>query len=296
MSESETFKPLLSVGVQYIRETMPKITFDQIEELEKTLDEFIEEKINFDTASTIFQKILTTTRPLEKIQSVLQIDDNPIVPGGDPSFSSFPPLFNYQNSSRKKTHPWSEYEDQRLLSGIHKFGLDNWVSVSNHVGNGRTRAQCSQRWFRGLDPRISKVLWTTEEEQKLVELVDRHGDRCWTKIASELGNRSDAQCRYHFRQMMKDHEDDSASKSIESRDRPRISMVSSAPNSQFKTKIPSILPSQSQFVVETSNNKIPPINSFLENIDNLPIHMRLSFPPVVLLPSIDEKSQDENFS
>jgi len=278
MTESAPFKPLLSVGVQYIKETMPKVTIEQIDELERVMDEYIEGKLSFDEASAVFQRVISTSRPLEKIQAVLQIDDSPISQVSDHGSFGFSPMFNYSNSSRKKTHPWSEYEDQRLLSGIHKFGLDNWVSVSNHVGNGRTRAQCSQRWFRGLDPRISKVLWTADEEKKLVQLVERHGDRCWTKIASELGNRSDAQCRYHFRQMMKDQEEDPSNSQNDAIEKPRISLVSSAPSSQMHEKIPSILPSQSYFNAEAPNNRIPSISSILHTLDQLPGHMKLSFP------------------
>ena len=117
------------------------------------------------------------------------------------------------NSQRKKTRSWTEYEDQRLLAGIHKFGTDNWVSVASFVGNGRTRAQCSQRWTRGLDPRISKDKWSLEDEESLMRLVIQYGTKSWTRIAQEIGNRSDVQCRYHYKQMKQEMELDSDSSS-----------------------------------------------------------------------------------
>lgn len=108
------------------------------------------------------------------------------------------------HSNRRKSHCWTSSEDERLLAGVHRYGLDNWSSVAHFVGNERTRSQCSQRWFRGIDPRLSKNLWTREEDNMLISLVSFYGDRAWTKISSKLGNRSDVQCRYHYKQIHKD--------------------------------------------------------------------------------------------
>jgi hypothetical protein len=40
-----------------------------------------------------------------------------------------------------------------------------------------------------------------EEDTRLRELVARHGEKSWIRIASEMGNRSDIQCRYRFKQL-----------------------------------------------------------------------------------------------
>ncbi|OHT04890.1 Myb-like DNA-binding domain containing protein [Tritrichomonas foetus] len=104
---------------------------------------------------------------------------------------------------RRKINPWNQVEDFRLLAGIHKYGLDNWLAVSKFVGNSRTRAQCSQRWNRGLDPNLKKCRWTYEEERQLLELIKVYGVKAWTQISQKLGNRSDVQCRYHYNQMLK---------------------------------------------------------------------------------------------
>jgi hypothetical protein len=135
---------------------------------------------------------------VNRISAIMNVPDNPIRSLWTPNFSSIDSM-----ESRRKNRPWTEYEDQRLLCGINRFGLENWTIVSQFVGNQRTRAQCAQRWIRGLDPRISRVLWTPEEEQRLLELVTQHGEHSWKLIANTLGNRSDAQCRYHYLQMKK---------------------------------------------------------------------------------------------
>lgn len=99
---------------------------------------------------------------------------------------------------------WSSYEDVRLLAGIYRYGIDNWAPISKFVGNGRTRAQCAQRWARGLNPRICKDTWDPSEDMRLMQLVQQYGDKSWTRIAASLGNRSDVQCRYHYHQITKD--------------------------------------------------------------------------------------------
>jgi hypothetical protein len=49
--------------------------------------------------------------------------------------------------------------------------------VARYVGNNRTRSQCSQRWQRGLDPRISRSRWTPEDEARLIGLVEKYGEK-----------------------------------------------------------------------------------------------------------------------
>jgi hypothetical protein len=66
------------------------------------------------------------------------------------------------------------------------------------VGNNRTSSQCSQRWQRGLDPRISRGRWTAEDEAKLLKLVAQFGEKSWIRISAAMGNRSDVQCRYRY--------------------------------------------------------------------------------------------------
>lgn len=86
------------------------------------------------------------------------------------------------------------------------FGISSWSLVASYVGNGRTRAQCSQRWFRGIDPTISRVKWTDQEIEKLVRLVEKYGTNQWVKVANEMGDRCDVQCRYKYSQIQRNRE------------------------------------------------------------------------------------------
>jgi hypothetical protein len=104
---------------------------------------------------------------------------------------------------RHKTKQWTAVEDARLLAGIRKHGLENWSSVARFVGSGRSRSQCSQRWQRGLDPRISRSPWTAREDTILRSLVAQYGEKSWIRVSTELWNRSDVQCRYRYMQLQK---------------------------------------------------------------------------------------------
>ena len=141
--------------------------------------------------------LIQDTKPAQKVNSIVDTTPDPIAPNatGD--------MLGHSTATRSRARNWSKYEDQRLLAGVCKYGLNNWALVSRFIGNGRTRSQCSQRWNRGLDPALSKAPWTPEEEAQLAALVKEYGEKSWKRIAVALGNRSDVQCRYHFQQMRK---------------------------------------------------------------------------------------------
>ncbi|KAK8889532.1 hypothetical protein M9Y10_034282 [Tritrichomonas musculus] len=210
---TEEFDPLLSVAEQYIIKDASQLQTETLDHLKLVMRMFINGKITYENASKEFTKNIYTTKPLDKINDILNVSSTPISIN-DPVLSDENVLCeemvkNSNNScvignqiiifqSRKRAQAWSEYEDQRLLHAINKYGLKSWSLVSSFVGNGRSQGQCSQRWYRGLNPKISKLLWTTDEEEKLLKLVEKYGDKSWTTISFELGNRSDAQCRYRY--------------------------------------------------------------------------------------------------
>jgi hypothetical protein len=147
--------------------------------------------INLDQAVKTFQEEFGSTDPIEWIKGILDVPNEPL-----PSFQPKP-----GDLGRRKPHPWTRFEDQRLIAGIHRFGCDNWGLIANFIGNSRTRPQTSQRWHRVLDPRITRDVWTKDEEERLVALVDQYGLKAWIKVAKDLGSRSDVQCRYRYNQL-----------------------------------------------------------------------------------------------
>lgn len=160
------------------------------EQLIKTISDFLQQKISFSKASQIFSSACNSTTIINRMRDIVEVGDNPL-PSSD------------NDEDHKKSRSWSSIEDHRLLAGILRNGLENWSTIASFVGNNRTRAQCTQRWARGLNPKISKDTWSAEEEAQLLSYVRQFGDKSWTKISKLLGTRSDAQCRYHYLQMTK---------------------------------------------------------------------------------------------
>ncbi|KAH0784958.1 Myb-like DNA-binding domain containing protein [Histomonas meleagridis] len=185
--------PLLDVAMFYVKQASFGLDDPSAkQEIMNAFNLFLNNLCDKNDVAAVLTKYIGSTQPLDRIVTILSVPDTPL-----PIQTSF-------NLQHKKTKPWSNIEDNRLLAGLHKFGTDNWVTIAKFVGNGRTRAQCAQRWFRGLDPKISKNQWSPEEEAKLIHLIKTSKNKGWTSIASSMGNRSDVQCRYHFLQMQKE--------------------------------------------------------------------------------------------
>ncbi|OHT07315.1 Myb-like DNA-binding domain containing protein [Tritrichomonas foetus] len=307
---------LVSVGMSYLSELDMAIPHESYSILEQTFTEVLDGKKTVFDAGRIFHSILGTTKPLDRIATILQTSDVPIpnfqvvpVSGPKMGYSNYGGCFEngyhqnaYRNKScsnfypqhgitigsnsmiRKLTRSWTGYEDQRLLAALHRFGLDNWQLCANYVGNGRTRAQCSQRWVRGLDPSISRTRWSDEEESQLLKLVETYGTKSWTKIAHKIKTRSDVQCRYHYKLIKKMSNESQCSSSSENNVNlqneeiqetvpdQKISISGSVPLLRINDPMPTIIRS-----FNPGLNSQMSSNSLLRNSNN----------DHVLLPSID---------
>lgn len=186
---------LLQYSYSYISDVQVDVSPENEEQLRKVLHDFITGEVSFDAARDYYMKTLHSDIPVQVAHDILNVSDTPIEQPEDQPDSL------EESSGRKKTRTWTSYEDQRLVAGIFRFGFDSWIRVANFVGGGRTRAQCAQRWTRGLNPKICKKGWTPEEDSQLLNYVRIYGNKSWAKIAHILGNRSDVQCRYHYLQL-----------------------------------------------------------------------------------------------
>jgi len=98
---------------------------------------------------------------------------------------------------RNPPNKWTKEESQRLIQLVNDYGDKSWKKIAEHVGGGKTGAQCAQHWKRVLCPVIRKGSWDDTEELKLFQLVEKYG-QSWKNIASEIGTRTDIQCRYQY--------------------------------------------------------------------------------------------------
>ncbi|KAL8994640.1 MAG: hypothetical protein Q9169_005441 [Polycauliona sp. 2 TL-2023] len=75
---------------------------------------------------------------------------------------------------------WTAAEHTRLQEAVGLLGL-KWTQVAEVVGS-RTADQCAKRWGYALDPVLSHVLWTEEQDERLIRAMNEHGHN-WTKIS-----------------------------------------------------------------------------------------------------------------
>ncbi|XP_047350256.1 transcriptional activator Myb isoform X4 [Vespa velutina] len=91
---------------------------------------------------------------------------------------------------------WTKEEDallKQLVSNAEQNGL-RWDNIAAHFPE-RSDVQCQQRWAKVVNPELIKGPWTKEEDEKVVELVERYGPKKWTLIARHLKGRIGKQCR-----------------------------------------------------------------------------------------------------
>ncbi|GLV39724.1 Myb oncogene-like [Carabus blaptoides fortunei] len=88
---------------------------------------------------------------------------------------------------------WSKEEDIRLKQLVEEY-RERWELISQHFPD-RSDVQCQQRWTKVVNPELVKGPWTKEEDEKVVELVQRYGPKKWTLIARHLKGRIGKQCR-----------------------------------------------------------------------------------------------------
>uniref|UniRef100_A0A8C5IR60 snRNA-activating protein complex subunit 4 n=1 Tax=Junco hyemalis TaxID=40217 RepID=A0A8C5IR60_JUNHY len=93
-----------------------------------------------------------------------------------------------------KKGPWTPEEDAMLMAAVKKYKEKDWYKIRREVP-GRSDAQCRDRYVKALHWDVKKGKWSLEEEEQLIELVQKHGLGRWSKIASELPHRTGAQCQ-----------------------------------------------------------------------------------------------------
>ncbi|KAK4418680.1 Transcription factor R-1 [Sesamum alatum] len=104
-------------------------------------------------------------------------------------------------TSRRLTGParrsskgnWTVEEDDVLRDAVQRYNGKRWKKVAECLP-GRTGVQCLHRWQKVLSPDLVKGPWTKEEDNLLIELVQKLGKR-WCEIAGHLPGRIGKQCR-----------------------------------------------------------------------------------------------------
>ncbi|CAL0303926.1 unnamed protein product [Lupinus luteus] len=121
-----------------------------------------------------------------------------------------------KNGIKKGT--WTPQEDVKLFAYVTKYGHWNWCQLPKFAGLARCGKSCRLRWKNYLKPGIKRGNYTEEEEETIVKLHAKFGNR-WSKIASHLPGRSDNGIKNHWHARLKKQFQDSSvrnEKSVES--------------------------------------------------------------------------------
>ncbi|KAI4318026.1 hypothetical protein L6164_025838 [Bauhinia variegata] len=89
-----------------------------------------------------------------------------------------------------KKGPWTSEEDQILISYIQKNGHGNWRALPKQAGLLRCGKSCRLRWINYLRPDIKRGNFTKEEEETIINMHEKLGNR-WSAIAAMLPGRTD---------------------------------------------------------------------------------------------------------
>ncbi|KAK6119177.1 hypothetical protein DH2020_047081 [Rehmannia glutinosa] len=97
-----------------------------------------------------------------------------------------------------KKGPWTPAEDAILVEYVEKHGEGNWNAVQKHSGLLRCGKSCRLRWANHLRPNLKKGAFTSEEEQLIIELHAKMGNK-WARMAAHVCGKLDCfQLKLHL--------------------------------------------------------------------------------------------------
>ncbi|KAE8686290.1 Transcription factor GAMYB [Hibiscus syriacus] len=101
-----------------------------------------------------------------------------------------------------KKGPWTTAEDAILIEYVKKHGEGNWNAVQKHSGLFRCGKSCRLRWANHLRPNLKKGAFTQEEEQLIIELHAKMGNK-WARMAAHLPGRTDNEIKNYWNTRIK---------------------------------------------------------------------------------------------
>ncbi|XP_014499553.1 transcription factor MYB101-like [Vigna radiata var. radiata] len=103
---------------------------------------------------------------------------------------------------RVRKGPWTPSEDAILVEYVKKHGEGNWNSVHKNSGLYRCGKSCRLRWANHLRPNLKKGAFSPEEEQIIIDLHSKLGNK-WARMAAQLPGRTDNEIKNFWNTRMK---------------------------------------------------------------------------------------------
>lgn len=135
---------------------------------------------------------VTVTDGTEKASTSTSLGDV-----GDFDFLKKPELLYGRPTGPKRRSTkgqWTPEEDEVLCRAVQNYQGKNWKKIAECFP-GRSDVQCLHRWQKVLNPALVKGPWSKEEDELIIEMVQKHGSKKWSAIAKALPGRIGKQCR-----------------------------------------------------------------------------------------------------
>ena len=103
----------------------------------------------------------------------------------------------------KDRRKWTPEEDALLTQAMKRFRYlqdVRWTEVAASIPD-RTPKACRKRWVNGLNGRLKKGSWSSEEDERLRQGVALLSSD-WARIAEHVGQRSGDQCSKRWREVL----------------------------------------------------------------------------------------------
>lgn len=113
------------------------------------------------------------------------------------------PTRSRKNQVKQSNHAnWTREEDEFLKQVAETSTNPPWTAIAKSEifrRNNRTPQQLSSRWDKVLNPDLVKGSWTLEEDQMILDYVEKNGYKDWARLAAHLRGRTGKQCRERFK-------------------------------------------------------------------------------------------------